>query len=78
MKDAENIAFELEIDDAQPFCSDKLSLITVLENLISNAIKFCDKAKTNSFIRIKASIDEDNLTLTIADNSIGISPEHHT
>jgi signal transduction histidine kinase len=73
MKDAESIAFELEIDDTQPFCSDKLSLITVLVNLISNAIKFC-----NSFICINASINADNLNQTMADNGIGISPEHHT
>jgi PAS domain S-box-containing protein len=52
------------------------TLALVLRNLISNALKF---VKPNALpeIRITAERRGDCIRLTIADNGIGIAPEHH-
>ena len=63
-----------------PFFNDKHRFSTVVENLISNAIKY-HKPKTNDnkhrFIKISGSCNSKALKLQIADNGIGISSQHH-
>ena len=46
--------------------------VMILENLISNAIKYRDPEETLSEIRIKAKIDNGNFILDVADNGMGI------
>ena len=77
MKEAEGIRFEIDIKEHHPFYSDQLRLNTLLENLISNAIKYHKTDKTDSFIKINGQTNHDNLLLSITDNGIGIAPEHH-
>ncbi|MDA9089869.1 HAMP domain-containing histidine kinase, partial [Maribacter arcticus] len=45
-------------------------------NLISNAIKYQDKNKTNHFINISIATDNKKVTIVIEDNGIGISEKH--
>ena len=47
-------------------------LIQVIVNLISNAVKFCDKA--NGRVAIRASAEAGYLRVDIEDNGIGIAP----
>jgi light-regulated signal transduction histidine kinase (bacteriophytochrome) len=47
----------------------------VFRNLISNAIKFCDKP--NPLIEIEAEVDGRVATISVRDNGIGINPEFH-
>jgi len=49
---------------------DRDRLIQVMMNLISNAIKFCDR--DNGFILIRTTQENDYLRIDIADNGIGI------
>lgn len=77
IKEAEGIHFEIDIKEQQPFYSDQLRINTLLENLVSNAIKYHKTNQTDSFIKITGHTSHDKLTLSIADNGIGISPEHH-
>jgi len=77
MRDADGIEFIVEIDPALTFRSDKYSLCTVLENLISNAIKFHRKDPKDKHIHISASVDGDSLHLSVSDNGIGIAAEYH-
>lgn len=76
-KDADTIKFELQVAGKEHFYSDKQSFITIVENLISNAIKFHDKEKEHQQISIQASINATELALTISDNGVGIAKEHH-
>ena len=75
--DAKGILFEIDIDENQIFYSDRRSLVTILENLVSNAIKFQNKAISVQSIKISGRVDNENLQLQIADNGIGISPAFH-
>lgn len=56
--------------------TDKFRLEIVLRNLLANALKYADKNKTDSYVAIDASLDENTLTITIADNGIGIEEKH--
>ena len=77
MKEAENVRFYIDIKEKHPFFSDQLRLNTLLENLISNAIKYHKTDQNDSFIKIIGHTNQDKLILSITDNGIGISPENH-
>jgi signal transduction histidine kinase len=50
-------------------------IAVVLNNLISNAIKYRDAHKDNQFIKVEMHIDQTTATLYFSDNGIGISEE---
>ncbi|MDO8316090.1 MAG: PAS domain S-box protein [Flavobacterium sp.] len=77
MKEAKGIHFEIDIKELQPFYSDRLRFNTVLENLVSNAIKYHENYKSDSYIKITGQSDHEKLQLIIADNGTGIEPAHH-
>jgi PAS domain S-box-containing protein len=77
IKDADGILFEIDIKEQQDFFSDRLRLNTLLENLISNAIKYHKTNQSDSFIKIIGHSDQDKLMLSIIDNGIGIASKHH-
>ncbi|MFN0186198.1 MAG: ATP-binding protein [Aquabacterium sp.] len=55
--------------------ADRDRLMQVLLNLIGNAVKFCPD--TRGRIRLTLSTRADHLEVAVADNGIGIAPEHH-
>lgn len=71
MPNAESVKIEEEIN-LDIIESDPLRLEIVLNNIISNAIKYSDVTKPERFIRIKTSKHNDCCLLEIADNGIGI------
>jgi PAS domain S-box-containing protein len=77
MEEAKGIHFEIDIQEKKPFYSDSLRFNTILENLISNAVKYHKKNKTDSYIKIIGKSDNKKLQLTIVDNGIGIDSAHH-
>lgn len=77
MTDAKGIAFGIDIKEQQPFYTDSLRFNTIMENLISNAIKHHKKSVSGRYIKITGYSDKEKLQLTIADNGIGIAPEYH-
>ncbi|MBK6264332.1 HAMP domain-containing histidine kinase [Marivirga sp. S37H4] len=56
---------------------DKPRLEVVLNNLISNAIKYQDPGKENPRVIISSKISDDMLEISIADNGIGIAADQH-
>lgn len=76
MKEAENVTFDIIIDETQPFYSDIHRFTIVLENLISNSIKFQDYARKERWIRIRGKSTVDQFTIEIADNGIGVAREY--
>jgi signal transduction histidine kinase len=76
MENAEGIVFNISIAEDRPFYSDKQRFTTVIENLISNAIKFHRQDDGERHINLNCSSDKDYMTVVIKDNGIGIEPEY--
>jgi signal transduction histidine kinase len=55
--------------------TDRVRMHEVLQNLISNAVKYNDKAECHITIDCNATCD--NVTISVADNGPGIDPRHH-
>lgn len=77
LKEAKEIHFEIDIKEQQPFYTDRLRFKTILENLISNAVKYHKKDISGRYVKITGQSDHEKLQLTIVDNGIGIAPENH-
>lgn len=70
-----NGAIVVQLNASEPsLVCDKLHFINVLNNLIDNAIKYCD---TNPAITISTFNSNKNLHIVVTDNGIGISSENH-
>ena len=69
-----NLSFEVEISNDAPLkiYTDSLRLEQILKNLISNAIKFTSAGEIKMKI---TSAPNDNISFTVSDTGIGISPE---
>jgi len=75
MPSAKGIAFTIDIT-VDVFYSDALRIRTMLNNLISNAVKYSDKRKAHKQIILKAYYHGTNVIIEIEDNGIGIRKEH--
>jgi signal transduction histidine kinase len=56
--------------------SDELRVKTIVNNLISNAIKYSDERKSSRKIDIKTSRQNEDVVIEVSDNGIGIGQEH--
>ncbi|MFT5266404.1 MAG: PAS domain S-box-containing protein, partial [Polaribacter sp.] len=65
----------VEIDQKEKFISDKKRIIVIFNNIISNAIKYKDTSKEESFVSISVECDSEKAMITIKDNGIGIAEE---
>ena len=72
----ERIKKEIFIEGDSQFFSDRYRLSLILNNLISNAIKYSDPAKDESFINIAIQLDPEKASLTFRDNGIGIEKSY--
>ncbi len=70
-----DIDFNLTLDINSPFFSDFKRVTSVIDNVITNAIKYCDSSKLQSFIHINVLIDALECVIRIEDNGIGMSEE---
>ncbi|MFD2941242.1 sensor histidine kinase [Flavobacterium notoginsengisoli] len=75
IENANRIKFtqELQVDQIE---SDSLRLKIIINNLISNAIKYADCSKQEMFITVKTYLSEGLNKIEVADNGIGIHDEH--
>jgi signal transduction histidine kinase len=56
--------------------NDELRLRIIINNFLSNAIKYSDPEKENPFLHIKTYIDKNSVIIEFTDNGIGIDLEH--
>jgi signal transduction histidine kinase len=73
---AQKISFELDCKTGSEIISDALRLKTILGNILSNAVKYSDAKKTRCYIRIETFSNDEEFSITIADNGIGIAQEN--
>ncbi|AYB29213.1 sensor histidine kinase [Chryseolinea soli] len=72
----DRIERRVNINHNHVFYSDKNRVTILFNNLISNAIRYADVTKENSFIEINARISPTEIAIVFGDNGIGIQPEH--
>jgi signal transduction histidine kinase len=76
MPGAQLIRKEVQVREEVPFYSDKYRLAFIVNNLISNAIKYHDPDKPEPFLRISVAIQKDKAVMEFSDNGIGIDKRH--
>ncbi|HYG39490.1 MAG TPA: PAS domain-containing sensor histidine kinase [Cytophagales bacterium] len=74
--EAQNIDRIVEVDDHAPLYTDRRRLEVILNNLISNAIRYHDVNKSKKFIRINLYVDNEMVRLFVEDNGLGIEGKH--
>jgi PAS domain S-box-containing protein len=69
------VSIHINIPENYVIASDKLRLRIILNNLLSNALKYHDKAKPQSFVSVKVQSKNSHVRVLVEDNGLGIHPE---
>ena len=73
LEHADQIDFRLEIDDKLVLTTDMNRLRVIMNNLVSNAIKYHDLSKNDPFVLVKASPQQDGVEIEVTDNGLGMT-----
>ncbi|MGD1960029.1 MAG: sensor histidine kinase [Fulvivirga sp.] len=76
--DSQRIAFINEIGGHDTLFTDRSRLTVILENLISNAVKYADFDKKQPYVKIILTDGPRNQAIYIEDNGQGIETEYHS
>lgn len=68
------ITLQPELEEAFLLRGDRIHLTSIVFNLLDNSLKYVQRAPR---IRLELSRKEKMIVLKIADNGVGIAPEHH-
>lgn len=71
-----NMKVELIVDQQSDFMGDAIRLQVILNNLVSNAIKYQNLKQDKRFVKLKIVVNEETATILVSDNGIGITKEH--
>lgn len=72
------INFSSHINISGPIFTDRRLLIPIIQNLISNAIKYSDPEKEQKMLMVNAGWVGDQICITVTDNGIGIPASART
>jgi signal transduction histidine kinase len=73
---SENIRRIVEIDQQEEFITDKTRLDMVMNNLISNALRYHNQDKDNPYLKITVNATGERAEIRVEDNGLGISEKH--
>jgi signal transduction histidine kinase len=76
MDGSDQISKTISIDSKGPLFTDPYRLSVIINNLVSNAIKYRDVNKSQSTISIDAKVTDAKLSVVFRDNGIGISEDY--
>jgi signal transduction histidine kinase len=76
MEHADRVSHDIDLRSSPPFHSDPVRIGIVLNNLISNAVKYQELSRENSYVRIEIENSEEEATIRIIDNGIGIPDKY--
>jgi len=71
-----SIAFEVSVNQPVEFRVDAFRMSVILNNLISNAVKYQKPEEQNPKVSIHVEVNTQKAAITIEDNGIGIIDEH--
>lgn len=77
MKEADEIDIQVLVEEDMVVPTDKIRMMSVLSNLIGNAIKYQDKTKPQRFVKISLERSASHFTISVEDNGQGIQPQFH-
>lgn len=72
-----NVDIRINIETHSAFISDKSRLAVVMNNLVSNAIRYQDSTRPDPFVEITVNTDEKGANIIVKDNGIGIRQDQH-
>ncbi|HEY6977891.1 MAG TPA: ATP-binding protein [Chitinophagaceae bacterium] len=72
-----NVDIRVKIISTAPFHSDKSRISIMLNNLISNSIRYCNPKVNDPFVEIGVNVTDKEANIIISDNGIGIGEEFH-
>lgn len=75
IKGADRIKLIKDINLKTPIVSDKMRLVVLLRNFISNSIKYQNRKIENPFVKITARADQSNIHIKFEDNGMGIQED---
>lgn len=75
-ENAELLSINIDVDQPKAFVSDQNRLSVVMNNLVSNAVRYMDTGKDNSYLNIKVKASASKAVIVVEDNGIGIEKEH--
>jgi len=76
-EDAQAVKITFEVQQNVPYCyTDAYRLAIIFNNLLSNAIRYKDKLKTEQTIHLNVLVTDENIVIECIDNGIGIGTEH--
>ena len=71
-----DISFDVQVEQPGKFVSDGFRLSMILNNLISNAVKYQREEEKHPKVQLSAKIDEKQAHIRIEDNGVGIIEDH--
>lgn len=72
MNNYDRLEFKLDLQYDEDIHTKKTRLLMIVENLISNAIKYQDTSKKKSFVKVETYEDGENVVFAVDDNGLGI------
>ncbi|MDQ3072486.1 MAG: hybrid sensor histidine kinase/response regulator [Bacteroidota bacterium] len=75
-QDTRKVNFKIRVEQKEVFRTDAVRLKIILNNLISNAIKYQQPNNDRQQIRIDIDTDSEKAVIQIEDNGIGIAEDH--
>ena len=76
MENLRQLECRIIITPALNFFSDSKRITVILNNLISNAIKYADISKPNPYVEVRVDKSPDGVLISVADNGDGIDEQH--
>lgn len=77
-EDAHGLDFQVEIPADYLMMADSRRLKVIINNLISNSIKYADKAKPDRYLKVKAFVSSTHHGIVVEDNGIGIEAQYQS
>lgn len=75
-QNAKNFNFIFDIDPEFKITTDKTRLKIILENLISNSIRYFDPLKEKPYLKVTAKSEKNKVHIAFEDNGVGIPAEY--
>ncbi len=72
---AQDVRFEVDVEQSGEFVSNNMNVKTILSNLISNAFKYQRENESDKFVKVVVRISNNQATVKVSDNGVGIKEE---